>query len=66
MYLNLKMALFEKGFSMEEVAKKIGLHRNTLANKINGKSKFYIDEIQALKSQFLPDMTLDFLSVKTA
>ncbi len=66
MYLNLKMALVEKGVSIEEAATLLGIHRNTFSAKINGKAKFYIDELCKIRDAYFPQKTLDELSEKAA
>lgn len=64
MYINLKIALLEKGLSIKTVANKLGLHRNTLSNKLDGNSRFYLDEIKKIRDTYFPDKTLDELSYR--
>lgn len=61
MYFNLKMALIEKGVSIETAAKLLKIHRNTLSAKINGKAKFYIEEVCQLRDNYFPEKSLDML-----
>ena len=41
-YLNLKAELARKGISIEEVSKVLGIHRNSVSNKINGDTSFTV------------------------
>lgn len=66
MYFNLKMALMEKGVSIETAAKLLNIHRNTLSAKISGKAKFYIEEVCVLRDAYFPEKTLDLLITKKA
>lgn len=66
MYFNLKMALAGAGVSVEEAAKLLGIHRNTFSAKINGKAKFYIEELYTIRDAYFPAKTLDELSEKKA
>lgn len=61
MYINIKMAAIEKNVSIQEIANKLGIHRNTLAKKIND-GRLYTDELLAIRNNFFPDMSLDILS----
>lgn len=64
MYIKLKMKLVEKNISLEAAANVIGVHRNTFSAKIQGKTKFTIDELLKIRDTFFPDVTLDELAEK--
>lgn len=64
MYYKLKFGLIEMGVSIDEAAKTLGMHRNTLSAKINGKAKFYIEELCEIRNAYFPDKSLDELSEK--
>ncbi len=64
MYTELKARMAVESVTIEEIAKLLNLHRNTVRAKIEGKSKFYIDELQQIRDKFFPDMTLDQLAQK--
>lgn len=66
MFLNLKIEFLKKQVSIDDAAKAIGLHRNTLANKINGKCRFYLDEIEQLQKIYFYDCSLEYLCKKGA
>ena len=41
-YRNLRAEMARKNITIEEIAKEIGVHRNSVSNKINGPSSFSI------------------------
>lgn len=41
----LKAAIMEAGYTQTSLAKEMGISKNTLSAKINGKSKMFTDEI---------------------
>lgn len=43
--LKLKSAIIEAGYTQETLSKELNMSPNTFSAKINGKSKFNIDEI---------------------
>lgn len=61
MAMRVKEALQLKGITIEAVANMLGLHRNTLANKLNGESSFTIEEAFKIKQQLLPEYDIDYL-----
>lgn len=52
MYANLKGELARKNIMNNEVAGALGIHENTFCNKINGKSRFTVEEAFKIKSGF--------------
>lgn len=54
-YLNLKGEMAKKNITIENIAKLLNMHRNTIAKKINGPSSFSIEEAFAIKKEFFPD-----------
>ena len=54
-------------FSYPEIIKKaiiselLGIHRNSVANKVNGKSRFSVDEAFSVRNRFFPDLETDYL-----
>ncbi len=66
MYSELKAKMVIEGVTVEDIAKLLNLHRNTVRAKIEGKSKFYIDELKKIRDEFFPEMTLDQLAKKRA
>lgn len=44
----LKATMVEKGYTQELLSKEIGISKNALNAKINGRSKMYVDEACAI------------------
>lgn len=63
-YLNLKGEMGKKDVTMESMSKLLKIHRNSVANKVNGDSSFSIDESIKLRNQFFPDLELEYLFKK--
>ena len=61
---NLKGEMAKKGITIEAISKLLGIHRNGVANKINGDSSFSIDEAIAIQRNFFPKLTLRYLFEK--
>lgn len=61
---NLKGEMAKKGITIEAISKLLGIHRNSVANKINGDSSFSIDEAIAIQRNFFPKLTLRYLFEK--
>lgn len=60
-YSNLKAEMGRNDVTIEEIAKGLGIHRNSASNKINGPSSFSIEEAILVREKFFPDKTLDYL-----
>lgn len=60
-YTNLKAEMARYGVTIESIAKTLGIHRNSVANKIKGKSSFSIDEASTIQKEFFPKEKLQFL-----
>lgn len=60
-YGNLKAEMGRKNITIEEIAKEIGVHRNSASNKINGSSSFSIEEAMKIKGKFFPDLEYKYL-----
>lgn len=58
---NLEVALRQKNISNEAVAKLLNIHRNSLRNKLNGKTDFSISEAFKIKRDLLPEYDMDYL-----
>lgn len=55
-YSNLKAELARKGVSMEEVSKALEIHRNSVANKINGDTPFTVEEAFKIQKRYFPSL----------
>ena len=60
-YMNLKGEMAKKGITNESIANLLKIHRNSVYNKINGESKFSIDEALAIRNAFFPNYEVDTL-----
>lgn len=58
---NLKGEIAKNDITIEEISKLLGIHRNSVANKINGDSAFTIDEAFAIQRNYFPKLSLDYL-----
>lgn len=65
MLRNLEAEIARKKLSREEVASGIGISTRSLYDKLNGKSKFNLEEAFALQKKFFPDTDLDYLFEQT-
>jgi len=59
--MNLKLEMFKSKVTIEELAAYLGVHRNSVANKLNGSSNFSIDESMKIQEKFFPDKDLKYL-----
>ena len=58
---NLRGELAKRRVSIEDIANLLGVDRNTVANKLNGKSAFSIDQAMKIQEAFFPDLELRWL-----
>lgn len=63
-YLNLKAEMAKKGVSIENLSKVLGMHRNSVSNKINGTTSFSIEEAEKIHNTFFPEKKLLYLFEK--
>lgn len=52
MYSNLKYAMHADRIEVVDLANVLGLHRNTISGKINGRQDFLVTEAMAIHSEF--------------
>lgn len=60
-YSNLKAEMGRKNVTIEAVAKILEIHRNSVANKLNGTSSFTIEEAMKIKNTFFPNLEYRYL-----
>ena len=53
--------MLKKGITSKQLAKALGVHRNTISYKISGKGSFTITELQIIRGAFFPEVSLDDL-----
>lgn len=61
MYLNLKSAMAREGVSIESLSAALGVHRNTIANKISGETPFTYDEVLKICALHFPSYSQSWL-----
>lgn len=47
-YPNLRYQMQLQGFSIKQLSENIGIHANSLSNKLKGKSSFTLEEVQKI------------------
>ncbi len=62
--VNLKGEMAKRDITIEEISKMLGIHRNSVANKINGDSSFTIDEALKIHQTYFPKLALSYLFQK--
>ena len=55
-YEYLERMIAKRGIRKTIIARVVGISPKTLTNKVNGKAAFTWPEVQALQSQFFPDI----------
>ena len=61
MYSNLRAEVVRRNLKLSDVAKKVGLTRTGMSQRMNGKINFTFDEAKKIKSVLGVDMTLEEL-----
>ena len=59
--VNLKKEMAGADISIEAIAAELKVHRNTVSNKIDGSSKFTIDEAFKIHDKFFPTLGIAYL-----
>lgn len=66
MYKNLKQVMAVKGISIEAIAALLGLHRNTVANKLDGESEFTFGQAELIQKSLFPEYSAGYLFKREA
>lgn len=61
MYNNLKKLLAIKGISIDAVAKLLGVHRDTVSNKLNGESEFTYGQAEFIQEALFPEYNIRYI-----
>lgn len=61
MYENLKALLAAKGISYETLARLLNVHRDTIANKINGESEFTYGQAELIQETLFPEYNIRYV-----
>ena len=64
MYENLRVEMFKKNISKKELSSLLGIHENTVGNKISMGS-FSIEEVFKIKKRYFPEFDLEYLFKKS-
>jgi hypothetical protein len=51
----------KRDVTIESVSRLLKIHRNSVANKLNGDSSFYIEEAFLVRDAFFPNWTIEGL-----
>ena len=63
-YLMLKGEMAKKDVTIESVSQLLGIHRNSVANKLRGDSSFSVEEAIKIRDKFFPQMEIEELFQK--
>lgn len=66
MYQNMRAVMEQKGLTVDSLAKVLHLHRNTITNKLSGKSDFSYDEACVLCETLFPEYKPSYIFHRTA
>lgn len=59
--LNLRLEMVKDKITIEDLSNLLGIHRNSVANKLNGNSSFSIEESMKIQESFFPNKDLKYL-----
>lgn len=60
-YSNLIGEMAKRHITNEDISKLLGIHRNSVANKLNGKSKFTVQEAFEIQKALFSDLSIIYL-----
>jgi Plasmid maintenance system antidote protein len=66
MYKNLQFEMLQDGITQKDIAACLGVHENSVGNKIRGKNYFTIEEAFKIKNAFFQKCELSYLFRKTS
>ena len=59
--INLRKEMAGANVTVEKIAQLLGVHRNTVSNKIDGETKFTVDEAFKIHDTYFPDIGIEHL-----
>ena len=65
-YTNLKALLAAKDITIDTVAKLLGVHRDTVTNKLNGESEFTYGQAEAIQDALFPEYNIRYIFRRVA
>lgn len=63
-YLTLKGEMAKNDITAESIAKCLGIHRNSVTNKLKGVTSFSIEEALLVRNVYFPDQDIEVLFKK--
>lgn len=60
-YSNLRAEMGRCNITSESLSRLLGIHRNSVYNKLNGQSSFSIEEAIQIKNTFFPEYEYSYL-----
>lgn len=64
MLANLRSEMYKRKITIEKMADFLGIHRNSVSNKLEGNTEFSIEEAFKLRDEFFGDLGMDYLFKK--
>ncbi len=61
MYENLKAQMAVKGITIDALARLLSVHRDTIANKLNGESEFSYGQAELIQETLFPEFNIRYL-----
>jgi len=61
MYENLKAVMAIKTVTIEAIARLLGVHRDTITNKLNGESEFTYAQAELIQETLFPEYNIRYL-----
>lgn len=62
--INLRGEMAKRRISIESISELLKIHRNSVANKLNGESTFSIEQAILVQEKFFPDLEIKYLFSK--
>lgn len=62
--INLRGEMAKRKISIENISELLKIHRNSVANKLNGESAFSIEQAMLIQETFFPDLGIKYLFSK--
>lgn len=59
--INLRGEMAKRKISIEDISNLLGIHRNSVANKLNGESSFSFEQSVKIQESYFPDLELKYL-----
>lgn len=61
MFRNLRAEMARQDVAFGDLAKTLKVRNATVSDKVNGKSRFYIDEAISIRDEFFPNLSIEYL-----